>query len=934
MSAKNIGNFINRFRTHFSNPSNAQRRSRKNWTLASQTAGIVVLFALSAGGQPIQSDASPSNRVMFAQSFKEVATIPSAALVRSELAPAEAQTTLDFSVALKMHNFAELQNRVARGEIISLAEIASKYYPTADEYKTVAAWLSSQGFATKPADKYNLSIFASGTVAQMERVFATKFGRVNFQGVEYTSALAAPSLPAEVAAPVLGINGLQPYLHPRSHANKVPGRPQKLIGNAPPYTVSEIAKAYGANSTSTDGSGQKIGIVIDTFPNDSDLTAFWQFNGVPQSLNNIEKVQVVSGTLPNPSGEETLDVEWSSGMAPGAKVRVYATTDLALTHLDHAYQAIINDLPSQPALHQISCSFGIGETYLPQGQMATDAQYFATLAGAGVSVFVSSGDGGSTPGPGGYGDHSGPLQVGAPANDPNVTAVGGTTLNLDIPTGVVSSESAWFNGGGGVSQFFSRPDWQTGPGVPAGSNRLVPDVALAADPDTGGVVFLNGEEQQYGGTSWSSPTWAGICAKINQARANFGLASIGLLGPKIYPLMGTYNFRDITTGSNGANGVYTAGPGYDLCTGIGVPNVDALIQTIASPPPTPVSAQSQWVVTYLAGGTQFIDAFVTDANGHLELNYWNGSAWQWADQGLPPGTTASSVPGVIGSTQLLAAFVTGANGHLELNYWNGSAWQWADLGLPPGTTASSFPGVITYLAGSTQLIDAFVRGANGHLELNYWSGSAWQWADLGLPPGTTVWSAPGVISYSAGGTQFIAAFVTGANGHLCVNYWNGSAWQWADQGVPPGTIAASVPEVISYVAGSQLFIAAFVTGANDHLEVSYWNGSAWQWADLGLPPGTTASSVPGVVTYLAGGTQLIAAFVTGANGHLELNYWNGSAWQWVDQGVPPGTTASSVPGVIGSTQLLAAFVTGANRHLELNYWNASAWQWADQGFVP
>src|SRR6516225_3925285 len=308
---------------------------RRTWTLALQTAAIVVLLALSAGGQPIQPG---GNRVVFAESLKEIATTPGAALVRSELAPAEAQTALDFSVALKMHNFAELQNRVAWGEIISLDEIASKYYPTADEYKTVAAWLTSQGFAVKPADKYNLSIFASGTVAQIERAFATKFGRVNFQGVEYTSALAAPSLPAEVAAPVLGINGLQPYLHPRSHANKVPGRPQKLIGNAPPYTVSEIAKAYGANSTSTDGSGQKIGIVIDTFPNDSDLTAFWQFNGVPQSLNNIEKVQVVSGTLPNPSGEESLDVEWSSGIAPGAKVRIYATTDLALTHLDHAYQ--------------------------------------------------------------------------------------------------------------------------------------------------------------------------------------------------------------------------------------------------------------------------------------------------------------------------------------------------------------------------------------------------------------------------------------------------------------------------------------------------------------------------------------------------------------------------------------------------------------------
>jgi kumamolisin len=80
-------------------------------------------------------------------------------------------------------------------------------------------------------------------------------------------------------------------------------------------------------------------------------------------------------------------VEWSSGTAPGAKVRVYATTALAFVYLDQAYQAIINDLPSQPGLNQISLSYGLGETYMSPSQMQTDDQYFAALAGAGISVF-------------------------------------------------------------------------------------------------------------------------------------------------------------------------------------------------------------------------------------------------------------------------------------------------------------------------------------------------------------------------------------------------------------------------------------------------------------------------------------------------------------------------------------------------------------------
>jgi kumamolisin len=534
--------------------------------------------------------ASPStDRITFNQSIKEVATTQpqfafgtSGTLVRSELTPSEAQATLDFSVALKMHNFAELQERLGSAEIISFDEMAAKYYPTATEYKTVVDWLTAQGFTVKPPNKYNLSVFASGPLAQIQRAFGTKFGRIKFVGVEYTSALTAPSLPAAVAAPVLGINGLQPHLHPITHFIKAaPSQGmQKLINNQPPYTVGEIAKAYGANGLNVNGVGQKIGIVIDTFPADSDLTLFWNANAIPQSLNNIEKVQVVPGTLPSPTGEETLDVEWSSGSAPGAKVRVYATTALAFVYLDQAYQAILNDLPSQPGLHQISLSYGLGETYMSPSQMQTDDQYFVALAGAGVTVFVSSGDGGSSPGTGGH-DHTGPVQVESPANDPNVTAVGGTSLYLNTSTGAVSSETAWYDGGGGISTIFTRPTWQIGPGVAAGSTRLVPDVALVADPNTGGILFLGGAEYLVGGTSWSAPTWAGISAKINQARVNLGMAPIGLLGPKIYPLIGTSNFRDITSGTNGPNGFYNAGPGYDLCTGIGVPSVDALIQALA-----------------------------------------------------------------------------------------------------------------------------------------------------------------------------------------------------------------------------------------------------------------------------------------------------------------------------------------------------------------
>jgi kumamolisin len=122
--------------------------------------------------------------------------------------------------------------------------------------------------------------------------------------------------------------------------------------------------------------------------------------------------------------------------------------------------------------------------------------------------------------------------VECPANDPNVTSVGGTSLYLNSATGAVSSEAAWSFGGGGSSQFFARPTWQSGAGLQAGAYRTVPDVALVADLNTGGYLVLNGQVWIVGGTSWGAPTWAGFCAMINQARANAGKPSLGLLGPE------------------------------------------------------------------------------------------------------------------------------------------------------------------------------------------------------------------------------------------------------------------------------------------------------------------------------------------------------------------------------------------------------------------
>ncbi len=528
----------------------------------------------------VMFNAAAEDRTVFAESIREV---PAGVQARAVLTDVESSAPMEFMVSLKMRNFAELQARIAKGEMISPQEMAAKYFPMEADFENLKAWAAEQGLTHTLASSSRLNLFLSGSVKQVKQALQINVAKMAAGGNMYISAITAPSLPTHLSAAVLGVHGLQPHIQRHKHIVKAAPKVGARGFNPNGYIPSDILKGYGGGAIAVDGSGQKIAIVIDSFPNTSDLTQFWTVAGINQSLNNIEFINAAGSTLPAPSGEETLDVEWTSGMAAGAKVRVYGTKDLSDLNLDKGYNAIINDIPTQPTMHQLSLSFGTGELNEPLSQMQSDTQLFATMiAMGGITVFCSSGDEGSQTDASGSA-HKGPFQVESPANDSNVTSVGGTTLNLSSTSGNITSESAWADTGGGVGTVFSRPSWQTGAGVPSGSFKFVPDLASAADPNTGCLVIQGGQANQFGGTSWSAPTWAGICALINQARANNGQQPLGLLGPKIYPFIGTSKFQDVTSGSNGPNGMWDAGVGYDLCTGVGTPNISALLASMATP---------------------------------------------------------------------------------------------------------------------------------------------------------------------------------------------------------------------------------------------------------------------------------------------------------------------------------------------------------------
>jgi hypothetical protein len=351
----------------------------------------------------------------------------------------------------------------------------------------------------------------------------------------------------------------------------------------------------------------------------------------------------------------------------------------------------------------------------------------------------------------------------------------------------------------------------------------------------------------------------------------------------------------------------------------------------------PFYVSGKSTVTYTnSQGVRVIDSFASGKNGHLVVNYWDGASWHWADQGLPTGVTAIYNPNAIvwepGGTLEIDVFATANNGHLVVNYWDGSAWKWADQGLPAGTTAMQFPSATTFGIGAQQL-RVFGTGSNGHLLVNYWDGGSWRWADQGLPAGATAFQNPSAITPDGEQLYVFGNDVHGAlnSGDLLVEHWNGGYWQWEDRGYPPPTlliVGVSSPKAMVYSGGGSPTIYVFCTNSDGQLVVNYQSGSSWYWAGLGKPAGAAAVYYPDAVTY---GSLGLYVFGAADNGHLVLDYWDGGGWHWIDQGLPAGATAVSHPSAITFGSIGPYAFSTNNSHLFLNYWDGGGWRWADQG---
>lgn len=397
-----------------------------------------------------------------------------------------------------------------------------------------------------------------------------------------TTALVAAPLAAGVV-PAHADSGVQPQPLFRAHSDHRALTPRLLATSLVP---AQIRQAYAGIVTPAAGAGTTVASVQFSGwsqlagTGSGDLVDYARANGlaVPAvTAVSVNGAPVAKPASPGEDFEVALDQEAVLAAAPGARQRVYVTTNDAAGGV-MVWRRIADDLDAGVPISVVTTSWGNCEPDLGATQILAMEQQIARIAAHGVPIFAASGDNGSFDCAAGS-PHAREASVDYPASSPHVLAVGGTTLRA---TDSGWAETAWGPGllsaspvagsGGGVSTIFRRPAWQAGvPGLP--DRRLVPDLAAVADPQHGFAVYWTGGGGSpwwsAGGTSLGAPLQAGMVAAT---LAQQGVTEhAGDLHPALYAHPS--GFRDVLTGTNG---YFPADRGYDLATGLGSPQWSAL----------------------------------------------------------------------------------------------------------------------------------------------------------------------------------------------------------------------------------------------------------------------------------------------------------------------------------------------------------------------
>ncbi len=554
---------------------------------------------------------------------------------------------------------------------LTVSQFTERFGPSQADYDEVVHFAQVNGFEVVGGTRDGMDVQIKGSVAAVESAFHLTMG--TYQHPTEDRTFYAPDREPTVDLPfaLWHISGLDNYSIPRpmlvkksdyakahgidvdavvSHATTGSGPSTSFLG-------SDMRAVYYGGTALT-GAGQNLGLLEYLGTDLTDLTTYFnnvgQTNHVPITLLSTDGTS--TSCVDSRAGgdcddtEQTIDMTQAIGMAPGLSslVMYIGSTDTAIISAMTTH----SPLPTT-----IGCSWG----WTP-ADPSTLNPYFEKMAAQGQNFFAASGDSSTW--------SSG--NEAWPADNAYVVSVGGTDLVTASAAGPWKSETAWSDSGGGISpDGIAIPSWQQISGVINSSNkgsttlRNGPDVSANAN-----FTFYVCADQtactanEYGGTSFATPMWAGYIALVNQQLAANGASPIGFINPTIYAqnVTSSYDtdFHDITSGTSGS---YSAVVGYDLVTGWGSPNGTGLINSLAPTSTSPAFAISASPASVpVVQGSSGTTTIATTVSGGFD------SAVALTASGQPTGVTvgfsSSSIaaPGSGSSTMTLTVASTTATG--------------------------------------------------------------------------------------------------------------------------------------------------------------------------------------------------------------------------------------------------------------------------------
>ena len=603
----------------------------------------------------------------------------------------------------------------------------------------------------------------------------------------------------------------------------------------------------------------------------SDVQTFRNYFGLP--VNNPQII--VNGTNPGINSDEdeaVLDVEWSGAVAKGATINFVVSASTGSTDgVDLSAQYIVSN-NTAPVM---STSYGGCEAGMGTIELAFYKNLWQQAAAEGISTLIAAGDSGAAGcDPGAESTAIGGRAINGLCSSIYSVCVGGTqfadTTSYSnywlsssnatnkgsaisyIPeiawnqSASVSGGSGLWSTGGGVSAVYAKPSWQAGPGVPADGKRDVPDISLAASTHDGYLVIENGYLYVIGGTSASSPAFAGIMAIVNQktgsAQGNpnptlYALAALQAKGSTAHSY-----FHDVTSGSNTVPGTsgYNAGTGYDLTTGLGTVNAANLVNywgdAVVTVAPSMSAIMTVPSLTIRQGASGTSTANITVAGGF-------SNAVALVVTGAPAGVKATlasaslSAPGSGSSVLTITVGATAVPGTaaITLTATGGGLTSagTVNLSIVPAFTLATNLAAITVQQGSSApltLTSAIAAGFNGAVALTA----------SGKPAGVTLGFAPATISSPGSGTSTlsIAASNSAAPGVYSITLTGTSG---SLTGTAVVSVAVSSPSSFTLTASPVSVTLAPGTSGTSVIKMTPGSGfsSPVTFSASGMPAGIT-----------------------------------------------------------------------------------------------